>query len=87
VAIPISKSVLSSLREDIDKGEQGITIDDTLGTTVAIASRENYCLTGKFFLPRVVEGTSMLFLVFLSFPIAENQIRSIVNKYHMWSYQ
>jgi hypothetical protein len=32
VAVSISKSVLSSSREDLDKGEQGIIVDATLGT-------------------------------------------------------
>jgi hypothetical protein len=85
--VPISKSVLSSSREDLDKGERVIAVDDTLGIAIAIASGENYCLVGKFFPPRVVEGTSRFFSVFLSFSIAKNQIRSVVNKYHKWSCQ
>jgi hypothetical protein len=37
---------MSSSREYLDKGEQGITVDDTLGTTVVVASGENCCLVG-----------------------------------------
>jgi hypothetical protein len=85
--MPVSKSVLSSSREDLDKGERVITVDDTLGAAVAIASGENYGLVGKFFPPQVVEGTSRLFSVFLYFPIPKNQIRSVVNKYHKCSCQ
>jgi hypothetical protein len=63
---------------DLDNGELGKTTDNSLGISVA-TSGENCGLVERSFPPLVVEGIRMLIPVFLSFPIAENQIIKITS--------